>query len=144
MSNEAEKQVDYTTGTGSCLCGRVTFEADHPPDSLLHCHCWMCRKQHGAAFATWAFYPADRFRLLTGADALQSYHSSENVRRTFCRECGSSLFFTSPDFPEPPTSLWVAAGTFDGDLDRAPDAHIFVSCKASWYAISDGLPQSDE
>src|SRR5207249_145423 len=36
---------------GSCLCGDVAFELV-PGDWMGHCHCSMCRKAHGAAFAT--------------------------------------------------------------------------------------------
>ncbi len=132
------------TGTGSCLCGTVKYQVDNSAESVLHCHCWMCRKQHGAAFATWAFYPIGRFRLLAGTEALQTYISSEKVGRTFCRECGSSLFFAPPEFPKRLTAVWVAAGTLDGEPGRKPDSHIFVSCKAAWYAITDDLPQSAE
>ncbi|HCA63195.1 MAG TPA: GFA family protein, partial [Pseudomonas sp.] len=42
------------THTGSCLCGVVRYRIDAPIDALTHCHCKMCRKAHGAAFATYA------------------------------------------------------------------------------------------
>lgn len=129
------------TVTGSCLCGTVKYQVVNPAESVLHCHCWMCRKQHGAAFATWAFYPKERFHLLAGAEALQTYISSETVGRTFCRECGGSLFFASPEFPKRPAAVWITAGTLDGDPGRVSDGHIFVSSKADWYTITDGLPQ---
>ncbi len=129
---------------GSCLCGKVRYEVENPAQCLLHCHCWMCRKQHGAAFATWAFCPAARFQLLAGVEALRTYRSSDRVGRTFCGECGSSLFFAPPEFPQRPAAVWVAAGALDGDPGREPDGHIFVSCRAVWYTIADRLPQSAE
>ena len=37
---------------GSCLCGDVAFCVDGPLELRSHCHCSMCRKTHGSAFAT--------------------------------------------------------------------------------------------
>ncbi len=37
---------------GSCLCGVVRFEVDEFLPQVAHCHCSMCRKFHGAAYAT--------------------------------------------------------------------------------------------
>ena len=38
---------------GSCLCGTVRYEIRGPVGRVSHCHCAMCRKAHGAAFATY-------------------------------------------------------------------------------------------
>ena len=37
---------------GSCLCGRVSYEFDGPISLMMNCHCSMCRKHHGSAYAT--------------------------------------------------------------------------------------------
>ena len=37
--------------TGNCLCTDVAFEIHGPVDTMIHCHCSMCRKFHGSAFA---------------------------------------------------------------------------------------------
>ena len=39
---------------GSCLCGEVKYRILSEPAKVSHCHCTMCQKQHGAAFATYA------------------------------------------------------------------------------------------
>ena len=67
---------------GSCLCGAVVFELLSEPKATTHCHCRMCQKQHGAAFATYASLPASDLRYLSGEDCLSRYHSSERVIRT--------------------------------------------------------------
>jgi hypothetical protein len=36
---------------GSCLCGAVTYEITGPFEYVGNCHCSICRKSHGAAFA---------------------------------------------------------------------------------------------
>jgi len=104
---------------------------------VTHCHCRMCRKQHGAAFAT---YGQVKRAALTIADPdaqLRRYVSSEKATRTFCATCGSSLFWESSDHPE---LIGVAVGTLDVPLEVPILAHIFVGSKADWVTVSDGVP----
>jgi hypothetical protein len=98
----------------------------------------MCRKHHGAAFATFAAYPAGRFRITAGDELLRDYPSSPEVVRRFCSVCGSSLTWQRVDQPD---HIWLTAGTLDGDPGRPVDEHIFVADKAPWYTITDPLPQ---
>jgi hypothetical protein len=58
--------------TGSCLCGAVRYEVEGPATEVTHCHCGMCRKQHGAAFATYAGYPTGCLRVTNGTEALKN------------------------------------------------------------------------
>src|SRR5438094_273119 len=50
------------TLTGGCLCGAVRYEIEGKLRHITHCHCGMCRKAHGAAFATYASLARRRFR----------------------------------------------------------------------------------
>jgi len=124
---------------GSCLCGAVRYEVDSPATQIDNCHCPMCRKQHGAAFATYAGFQKEDVRVVAGEDQLQTYRSGETTERRFCRTCGSSLFWldTTGD------RVWIAVGTLDGDPGRPIDEHIFVGTKAPWFTITDDLPQYD-
>ncbi|MCP6768815.1 GFA family protein, partial [Klebsiella pneumoniae] len=74
---------------GSCLCGDVAWEAPAPLEFMSHCHCSRCRKSHGAAFATYCMAPVESLRLTRGEDAIVRYESSPEMRRPFCRRCGS-------------------------------------------------------
>ncbi|QIJ01522.1 GFA family protein [Stutzerimonas balearica] len=125
------------THTGSCLCGVVRYRIDAPINAVSHCHCKMCRKAHGAAFASYAGVPLDAFHLLSGKDQLGVYHSSEHVTRTFCIRCGSNLQFVDNREHE----LGVAVGTLDSPLPPPAQSHIYVGSKADWYEIGDDLPQ---
>lgn len=122
----------------SCLCGAVRWTAADP-QSLSHCHCGRCRKQHGVAFATYAMVAADGFRM-EGADAIASWESTPGFARRFCRHCGSIV-------PAEPTEgfpfAFVPAGNFDDDTALRPAFHIFVASKAPWYEIPDALPRFD-
>lgn len=55
-----------TTYKGQCLCGAVEYEVDEFSPKMAHCHCSMCRKFHGAAFATYGTAKKSAFRWLRG------------------------------------------------------------------------------
>jgi hypothetical protein len=101
----------------------------------------MCRKAHGAAFATYGRVKRNDFGWISGADDVASYRSSPGVTRTFCRQCGSNLQFISD---ERPSTFAVALGTLDDDPGVQASLHIFVASKASWFQITDDLPQHAE
>ena len=127
---------------GGCLCGAVRYEIDEFLPHIAHCHCSMCRKFHGAAFATIAGVSRSKFRWVEGEDALNRYTAHNGTARTFCRHCGSSLMFYSPRAPE--DVVEIALGTVDGDVPVEPNAHIFVGSAANWTVLGDDLPQYEE
>jgi hypothetical protein len=102
-----------------------------------HCHCSMCRKHHGALFATFVAAPIGNFRWLSGEDAIGSYESSPGGARSFCRVCGSVTPLLLPQMD----IVFIPAGNLEGDLGIKPDYHIFVASKAPWYEITDDLIQ---
>lgn len=124
--------------SGQCLCGEIRYEVDVIEPRMGHCHCSMCRKFHGAAFATLGEARAEHFRWTQGESLLSGYQAPNGTVRQFCRICGSSLTFA----PSNDTGELVefALGTLDSDIDRRPDAHIFVASKANWVEIEDELP----
>lgn len=124
---------------GSCLCGTVRFEVDGPLDDVSHCHCAMCRKAHGAAFATFANVPADRHRFTQGEAALKSFRSSDTVERFFCGECGSPMLWR--DAVHYPDETSFPLGALPGDVPVPSQRHIFVGSKAGWYDIHDAWPR---
>ena len=122
---------------GSCLCGAVQFEAG-PFDSMVHCHCSMCRKHHGAMFATFLGGKADGFRWISGEDQVATYRSSAKGLRPFCRTCGSVLPVVLPQLG----MSFVPAGNLEGDPGIRPERHMFAASAPAWFPITDGLPQS--
>lgn len=126
---------------GGCLCGAVRYEIAGALEEMHHCHCSRCRKAHGAAFSTFARVRADSLRVSSGEDRVRRFRSSPQVERSFCSECGSSLFFRFEPLAD---AVWVAVGTIDGDPGLRPQAHIFAASKAPWHEILDDLPRHDE
>ena len=122
---------------GGCLCAAVRFEVSRPLQAAGHCHCSICRKAHGAAFATWAFVDPQHFRWTAGEELTSGYESSPNHVRRFCSRCGAPLVATHNG-----QVTEVVLASIDGDPGVRPSEHIFVTCRAPWHEITDGLPQS--
>ena len=121
--------------TGSCLCGAVRFEVAgelREPDA---CHCSQCRKQSGHF---WVSTDVPREALtIKGEENVCWYQSSESVRRGFCRNCGSVLFWDR----EGAERIAIGMGAFDAPTGTRLGKHIFVSQKGDYYDIMDGLEQ---
>ena len=124
---------------GSCLCAAIRFEVDRFEPNTGNCHCSMCRKFHGAAYATIAEVRRKNFHWLAGENLLKSYTAGNNTTRRFCATCGSSLTFSSPTAD--PELVEIALACFDDELPIKPDAHIYVTSGASWAKPDDDLPQ---
>ena len=121
---------------GSCLCGAVQFESG-PFDSMVHCHCSMCRKHHGAMFATFLSASPDRLHWLSGEQQVVTYRSSGQGLRPFCRVCGSVVPVVLPHM----AAAFVPAGNLEDDPGRRPELHMFAASRVPWFPITDSLPQ---
>lgn len=117
---------------GACLCGSVRFTVKPPTKWCAHCHCSMCRRAHGAPYVTWFGVERAQFQLDAGAEYLARYASSEAATRSFCRRCGSPLFFESTRWA---SEVHIARAAVAQDLDRLPQAHVFFSDKAAWLDL---------
>ena len=124
--------------TGACLCGAVSFRVTPPTLFCAHCHCSMCRRNHGASYVTWFGIARDRLAFEAGEDVLVRHRSSEHGTRSFCGRCGSSLFCESTRQPD---HVDVVLASLDGPIDRAPAMHVYFDSRADWTDVRDELPR---
>jgi hypothetical protein len=124
---------------GGCLCGAVYYQISGPLFNADHCHCSMCRRQHGAAFSTYAGLNPEDFSWVAGADLVKTYEIPNGGGWCFCSECGSTLAGTDNG-----RVTTITLGTVVGDPGIRPESHIFVGSKACWHEVSDELPQFEE
>ncbi|WP_083539402.1 GFA family protein [Enterovibrio coralii] len=75
---------------GSCLCGQVTIEVHGEIECAIHCHCSMCRKAHGAQFASFGVVRSENI-VIRSSGTIRKYRSSPTATRTFCECCGSNI-----------------------------------------------------
>jgi hypothetical protein len=125
---------------GGCLCGAVRFTARLPSRWVAHCHCTRCQRSGGSAFQTWVGIADDACTLVDPEARLAWYVAPTGGERGFCAACGTSLFFRSPRWPG---ELHVTLPSFDGPVDRAPQAHVFWDTHVDWVVLdpTDGLPR---
>ena len=124
--------------TGSCLCGAVRYEIEGPLAGIELCHCGMCRRASGSAFASNMNVAAANFRIVAGASSLKAYESSPGKERVFCAECGSPILSRQT---ADPSTVRVRVGTLAEPVEARPVFHFLVDSKASWWPITDALPQ---
>ena len=124
---------------GSCLCGQVQFEIYGDLRGVVNCHCSKCRKFHGN-FGAYTRVKIENVRI-TKKESLKWFKSQTdetvNVRRGFCTECGSSLFWHPKDQPD----ISIAAGSLESPTNLKTVGHIWCSQISDFYRINDDLPQ---
>ena len=130
--------LDYQ---GSCLCGTVRVRVTGPIENIVHCHCSLCRKSSGTAYATNGFVESLAFRIEQGSDAIGSFEFKPGKRRYFCSGCGSPVYSASEDDPK---RVRVRIGLLDTDILERPIGHTFVSSRASWDSLDANLPRYQE
>jgi hypothetical protein len=97
------------THTGGCHCGRVRFEVVAPASiDVSECNCSICAKTGFLHLIV----PAERFKLLSGGDALSTYTFNTGVaKHLFCSICGVKSFYIPRSHPD---GISVNARCIDG------------------------------
>jgi hypothetical protein len=83
---------------GGCHCGRVRFEVIAPAKiEVGDCNCSIC-SMYGYLHL---IVPADRFKLISGRDALTTYTFNTGVaKHYFCSVCGVKSFYIPRSHPD--------------------------------------------
>jgi len=118
----------------------VRFAVTGGISSIVYCHCSLCRKAQGSAFATNGVVASKDFVFLSGEEELTGYQSSPGQTRYFCKHCGSPILSRNS---KRPGVVRVRLGTIESAITERPQAHFFVGSKANWEEIRGELPQYD-
>lgn len=121
---------------GSCLCGSVKVTVQGELSAPDACHCSQCRRWSGHVWASTDVL-RENFAVEDGGDRVRWFASSEKVRRGFCGECGSVLFWDVAGR----SRIAVAMGAFEAPTGTRLAKHIFTADKGDYYAIADDAPQ---
>lgn len=125
---------------GSCLCGAVTLEIHGGIESIIHCHCSICRKSSGTAYATNGFIAIKDLVIKTGTENISFYESAPGKKRHFCKVCAAPIFSSNEQLPD---RLRLRLGILDSDIEEKPISHNFVSSRAKWDDLDANLPRYD-
>lgn len=123
--------------TGTCLCKAVSIEIKGPISQIIHCHCSLCRKNSGTAFATNGFVNTRDFTLTKGKDNLTEFNFKLGRARFFCKTCGSPIYSANA---EDESRLRIRLGLIDSDITEQVISHNFVTSKANWEQLETRLP----
>lgn len=121
---------------GGCRCGRVRYRVAGPARECFFCHCGSCRRCVGASPVPWVTFEAARFVIVDGEPA--EYASSPQVRRGFCRHCGTALTYRHLAYPD---EIDVVTLSLDDPAPFAPRYHLWVGEQLPWIVIGDDLPR---
>ena len=120
--------------TGACLCEAIRWRAEEAPRSVHHCHCSMCRRWTGGAFATLAWFARATVRWTGSKPAV--FRSSPIARRSHCSRCGTPLALAYDARPD----IAFTVGTLDNPEAVEPTHHYGVESRLCWADIGSNLP----
>ena len=120
--------------TGGCLCGRVRWKTAAHPVSVHHCHCGMCRRWTGSAFATLVWFK--RAAVFWMGEEPTFYRSSPIARRTHCPVCGTPIHLDYDGKDE----IAFAAGSADHPETLKSRHHYGVEGRLEWADVAPELP----
>ncbi|HAT85389.1 GFA family protein [Cohaesibacter gelatinilyticus] len=103
---------------GGCSCGAVRYVATGLPYRVGICHCLDCRKHHGALFYAAAVFGQDAVKI---EGEVRDYKG-----RSFCPNCGSSVFACSDD------EIEVHLGSLDAPDQFIPSYEIWTVRREAW------------
>ncbi|KAF5864384.1 hypothetical protein ETB97_007946 [Aspergillus alliaceus] len=130
--------------TGSCMCGKIKYQADAEPAAKAVCHCINCQKFSGSAFTTNLIIPRSSFKILSGSPKSSQYMADSGYayHTFFCGDCGSSLYGQPDSLPE---MMSIKAGSLDGGAASLEggkiDAEAFVQRRVAYLKPIEGASQ---
>lgn len=123
---------------GHCLCGAVEWTAIATPRAVHHCHCSMCRRWTGAAFATLVWFNLQNDVVWAGTPTV--WRSSPIARRSHCSRCGTPLALTY----DGRSDIALAAGSLEDPSTLEPSSHYGTESRLPWTdGLGQGLPQNE-
>ena len=121
----------YPEARGGCQCGAVRFVISAGPAKPGLCHCRMCQRATGNAFAPLYEVESDR---ITWTGTARDWASSNIAWRGFCGVCGTPLYYRSGNTTE------IMAGCMTPDSVFDPVAEGGQESRVAWLDHLPDLP----
>ena len=131
---------DTDVHEGGCACGHVRYRVESRPLIVHCCHCSVCQRQTGSAFAVNALIEADKVRLLRGDVAEVTVPSPSGKSQVIvrCPKCQVAVWSNYLVFYKGilgDAIRFIRVGTLDDPGKMPPDIHIFTSSKQPWLVL---------
>jgi hypothetical protein len=114
--------------SGKCMCGAVNFTAVSEEATVTACHCDMCRRWSSGPYLEVTCQQVS----FEGEDSIGKIRSSDWAERTFCKKCGSNLFYHIIDSSE----YQISAGLIDDTTELQLALQVFTDSKPQFYEFS--------
>lgn len=124
---------------GGCACGHVRFRMESQPLIVHCCHCSLCQRQNGSAFAVNALIESERVHLRQGGVVGVEVPSPSGANQIIfrCPNCQVAVWSNYLVFPGGIAELvrFVRVGTLDEPGRMPPDVHIHTASKQPWVVL---------
>lgn len=143
---KTEQQGD-TSLEGGCTCGHVRYRLSSRPLIVHGCHCTLCQKQSGGAYAVNALIEEDQVEILSGSLSVCRVATPSGAGQsiTRCESCGVAVWSKYHALPKVGNQvLFIRVGTLDDPATMPPDVHIHTSSKQPHVAFADQAPRFEE
>lgn len=121
-----------------CACGGLKAEAKAEPYAVIVCHCRDCQRRSGSAFGAGVYFSKEAVELPEGARIYErAAPEGRMIVNHFCRECGTTLFWTSDLHSE---GVAIALGGFEDPSKFTPGRSVWEQSKADWVHFDEKLP----
>ncbi len=128
---------------GGCSCGDVRYRLLAKPLIVHGCHCSLCQRQTGSAFAINALVEADRVEVLSGDIEVIKVATPSGQGQTIarCARCRVAVWSCYLRHELKENIRFLRVGTLDDPNLFPPDIHIFTSTKLAWVDLPNGAPE---
>ncbi len=146
--SETTRSDSIKTRTASCNCGQLRVTCVGPdPDRISLCHCNLCQKQSGSAFAIQARFPREQVTIegksttwkfpIAGEKPVSFENcASQGATFHFCPVCGSTVYYTAD---ADAARIGIKIGTFADPTFPAPKITGFEKYRHPWALNVEGL-----
>lgn len=128
--------IDVAAFQGACQCGAVRYSVAAGPARQTVCHCRMCQRATGNAFAPLMEIDDDR---ITWEGYAKTFRSSNIAERGFCDTCGTPLFYRG--IGRDTTEFMV--GTIDTEIAFTPIANHGTESRLAWVFGLAGVTEKE-
>jgi hypothetical protein len=127
--------------TGSCHCGKVAIAIDGKILNVVNCHCSICRKLNGGAFASYVIVPEQAFEVVRGKELLTRYAMSEMADKHFCSICGAPVVNRNKKYEG---VAIIHLGCLDEPGKMPLNVNIYCESMLPWVAFSQDFPRFEK
>jgi len=124
----------------ACGCAAIQLQLCAEPLTTFNCHCSLCRKMSGAAFATHVVFPKSALQVADPDGKLGSTPVGEHGRKHFCTLCGTPLYGLHALHQG---ICLVSLGALDEAAQFAPQANVFCADRLPWVFDLAAIPAHD-